>query len=88
MIELHARLAAIARAILEALMLGIELPAKECETLREIHTPLGHQMRLAHYLEMSAGDRQNPNRIRLAPHKDFSYKPLSKQPLLALTKLV
>lgn len=72
MVKLFERLSAISLAILEALMLGMDLSTDDSIVLRHIHTPVEHQMRLAHYLPMSPEHHKDPNKIRLAPHKDFA----------------
>ena len=64
-------------AVLEGLILGMDLSEKDRETLRQIHSPIQHQMRLAHYLPLSIENQEDPRKIRLAPHKDFAYNYLS-----------
>ncbi|KAL9105846.1 MAG: hypothetical protein Q9227_009054 [Pyrenula ochraceoflavens] len=72
MVQLFERLSAVSLAILEALILGMNLSTEDKNVLRQMHTPVEHQMRLAHYLPMSPEHRKDPNKIRLAPHKDFA----------------
>ncbi|KAK4506267.1 hypothetical protein PRZ48_004232 [Zasmidium cellare] len=72
MVKLYDQLTAVAEAILEGLMLGMDLTEDECKTLRQMHSPIEHQIRLAHYLPMNYDDLNDPNKIRLASHRDFS----------------
>lgn len=76
MVELYGQLSEIALAILEILMAGMDLSEKDCDTLRRVHTPVEHQMRLAHYLPFSLENQKETNKIRLAPHRDFAYDQL------------
>ncbi|KAI9706989.1 MAG: hypothetical protein M1820_004577 [Bogoriella megaspora] len=72
MVKFFDGLSVISLAILAALMIGMSLSTEDSILLGRIHTPVEHQMRLAHYLPMSPEHQKDPNKIRLAPHKDFA----------------
>lgn len=72
MLQCYDRLTAIALNILEAMMMGMDLSEEDCQTLRQLHAPHVHHLRLTHYLPMTTDDQNEPNKIRLAPHRDFA----------------
>lgn len=72
MVKLYEQLTAVSKAILEGLMLGLDLTEEDCKSLRRMHSPVENQLRLAHYLPMNSDDLNDPNKIRLAAHRDLS----------------
>ena len=57
-------------AILEALILGLELSEGEAGYLRSIHSGHNNQLRLLHYPSISPEVLENKNMSRLGEHKD------------------
>jgi isopenicillin N synthase-like dioxygenase len=62
----------VAAAVLEALIMSLELTNVEADNVRELHQGYDHRMRLAHYLPLcdnAAADREQVSRC--CAHKDW-----------------
>ena len=71
MTEFYWKLNESARAILDALMMGMDLTPDESENVRKLHTGHNNQLRLAHYLPISVGKLDDDDMTRLAAHTDW-----------------
>jgi len=58
-------------AILEALMMGLELSGKEKEKVRALHTCHDHQLRLLHYPPIGEAQLKDKFVNRLGAHTDL-----------------
>jgi isopenicillin N synthase-like dioxygenase len=62
-----------ANAILEALIMSLDLKAEEAESVRLLQTGHYNQLRLLHYPPMSRDMLENGKYGRIAAHRDFRW---------------
>lgn len=73
MMEFYWTVNKAASAILEAIIMSLNLTEEEAESVRKLHTGHDNQLRLLHYPPISPEMLKNEDVGRLGAHTDFRY---------------